>query len=182
MNPIEREIRSWLEQVVIGLNLCPFAGAPYRNDQVRIVLSDAETEQALLAELQQELERIDEVAPHEIETTLLVATKVLAEFDDYNQFLDEVDDLLVRGGWEGVYQVASFHPRYQFAGTEAADVGNFTNRAPRPILHIIRESSIDRALEDYSNPEAIPDRNIQQMQSLTPQEIRDLFPWLADFG
>ena len=178
MNSAEQEIRAWIERVVIGLNLCPFAGTPYREGKVRIALCEAETERLLLKDLQRELELLDE-SPDQIETTLLIVARLLAEFEDYNQFLDRVDGLLLRGGWEGVYQVASFHPHYRFAGTAANDRGNLTNRAPWPILHIIREASIDRALQDYPDPDAIPERNIQKLQSLTAQEIRELFPGLA---
>ena len=175
---IEQQVRQWLEQVVVGLNLCPFAGAPFREGRVRITSSEAETEEALLANLQQELQRINEAPAEELETTLLVVPGMLADFDDYNQFLDAVDDLLQREGWEGEYQVASFHPQYRFHATEPGDAGNLTNRAPWPILHILREASIDEALESYPDPDDIPERNIQKMEALTPEERRALFPWL----
>ncbi|MCY2967000.1 MAG: DUF1415 domain-containing protein [Planctomycetota bacterium] len=174
----ERDVRVWLERVVIGLNLCPFAGQPYRNGTVRIVISDSATPDSLLAELRTELQRLDETPATELETTLLVLTKMLAKFDDYNQFLDEVDDLLVAEEWDGIYQVASFHPDYQFAETRPEDAGNLTNRAPWPILHLLREESVERAVESDLNVEAIPARNIAKMESLTAEERRELFPWL----
>ena len=178
MEAEEREIRQWLEQVVIGLNLCPFAGGPFRNGLVRITISHATTEEALLADLRGELERLDATPSATLETTLLAVVDMLSDFEDYNQFLDQVDYLLGLEGWEGVYQVATFHPHYRFAKTKANDPGNLTNCSPWPILHIIREASIDQALSEYPDPNKIPARNIQQMKSLTPEQIKALFPWL----
>ncbi|MBI5759492.1 MAG: DUF1415 domain-containing protein [Planctomycetales bacterium] len=176
---VEHDVRQWLEQVVIGLNLCPFAGTPYRNGQIRISISQAVTEEALLADLQRELKLIDETPAATVESTLLVVTGLLADFEAYNQFLAEIDVLLRRGGWEGELQVASFHPQYRFLGTEPDDAGNLTNRSPWPILHIIREASIDKALADYPEPESIPERNIRKMKSLSSEERCSFFPWLV---
>jgi hypothetical protein len=175
---IEQQVRLWLEKVVIGLNLCPFAGAPYRSGQIRIHVSQATSELALLEDLRSELQCIDSTPAATLETTILVVAGMLADFADYNFFLDEVDVFLRRGGWDGEYQVASFHPQYCFEGTDAFDAGNLTNRAPWPLLHIIREASIDQALSSYPDPDAIPERNIAKMNLLTPEERRDLFPWL----
>ncbi len=172
---VDHQVRKWLEQVVIGLNLCPFAGTPYRNGQIRITVSQATTEELLLAELQRELLLLNETPADTMETTLLVVENLLSDFDVYNQFLDDVDLLLLRGGWEGAFQVASFHPQYKFLGTEEDDAGNLTNRSPWPILHIIREASIDKALSDYPESESIPERNIQKMKSLSLEEKRKYF-------
>jgi hypothetical protein len=180
MEAAEQQVRQWLEQVVIGLNLCPFAAAPYRNGLVRITVSQSATQAQLLADLQSELMQIDATPAASVETTLLVIVGLLADFDAYNEFLTDVDTLLRTGGWEGKYQVASFHPRYRFRGTRDDDACNLTNRSPWPILHIIREASIDRALSDYPEPEAIPDRNIRTTRSLNPDERRRYFPWLAE--
>ena len=176
---IEQQVRQWLEQVVIGLNLCPFAGLPYRNGQVRIAVSQAATEDTLLADLQRELALIDQTPASTLETTLLVVPGMLTGFDAYNEFLTPVDDLLRQEGWEGKYQVATFHPQYRFRGARDDDPGNLTNRAPWPILHILREASITQALADYPDPATIPERNIDKMHSLTSQEIHDYFPWLS---
>jgi hypothetical protein len=176
--PIEQQVRLWLEQIVIGLNLCPFAGASYRSGQIRIHVSQATNELALLEDLRSELERINSTPAATLETTILVVAGMLADFADYNVFLDEVDVFLRRGSWDREYQVASFHPQYRFEGTDASDAGNLTNRAPWPLLHIIREASIDQALSSYPDPDAIPERNMKKMSSLTPDERRDLFPWL----
>ncbi len=178
MDPIEGQVRQWLERVVIGLNLCPFAGAPYRNGQIRITISQADTRDTLLETLQSEFELLHASPPDRIETTLVVLTGMLGEFLEYNDFLEDVDELIEVCGWEGEFQVASFHPQYRFDGTSKKDPGNLTNRAPWPILHILRESSVEQALEEYPDPDAIPDRNIAKMKSLSKPEIRDLFPWL----
>ena len=176
MEDVEHEVRQWLEQVVIGLNLCPFAGTPYRNGQIRISVSRAVTAETLLADLQSELVLIDGTSATTVETTLLVVTGLLADFEAYNQFLAEVEALLRHGGWEGEYQVASFHPRYRFLGTKDDDSGNLTNRSPWPILHILREASLDKALSDYPEPGSIPERNIRKMKSLSLEERRKYFP------
>jgi hypothetical protein len=178
IDAVEQQVRQWLEQVVIGLNLCPFAGAPYRNGQVRISVSQATTDEMLLADLQRELALIDQAPVADLETTVLVVARMLADFDVYNEFLAPAEALLKQAGWVGKYQIASFHPHYRFRGMRDDDAGNLTNRSPWPILHILREFSIDRALADYPDPEAIPERNIDKMQSLTPQQTRDYFPWL----
>ena len=178
MDDIKAQIQQWLEQVVIGLNLCPFAGAPFRNGQVRIVVSQATADADLLADLQRELTLIDHTPATTLETTLVVVANMLTAFEDYNQFLDEVDILLRRGGWEGRYQVASFHPQYRFEGTAPDDSGNLTNRSPYPILHIIREASIDQAVAEYPGVDDIPERNIEKMHSLTADDRRRYFPWL----
>lgn len=172
------QVRWWLEQVVVALNLCPFAGGPLRDGRIRIVASEAKTAASLLADLESELIRLENTASESLETTLVVITEWLQNFNDYNQFLDEVDWLLAQRDWEGVFQVASFHPQYQFAETEPADAGNLTNRAPWPILHLLREDSVGAALQDTADPEAIPARNICRMESLNADERRRLFPWL----
>jgi len=117
-----------------------------------------------LAALQDELKLLEHDAA--VETTLLIFTDVLQNFDDYNQFLEVADSLLIQMGLEGVYQIASFHPQYQFEGSDADDVENFTNRSPYPMLHLLREQSLDRVLADFENPEQIPLRNIELMKSL----------------
>lgn len=177
-----KAVEQWLEQVVIGLNLCPFASKPYREKQVRIQVCEADTELALLETLQDELRLIDENPPTEpgtgIETTLLVIPNLLQRFDDYNQFLDLVDALLEEFSWTEEYQIASFHPQYCFAGVAPESPENLTNRSPYPLLHIIREASIAAALEHYTDPEGIPERNIEKMKALSEDEKRRLFGYL----
>ena len=163
---IETDVRRWLERAVIGLNLCPFAKAVYVKDQVRIVISDASTERALLEELGEELALLRDTPAEQVDTTLLVHPQVLGDFLDYNDFLGDADALVEAMDLDGVLQVASFHPQYQFAGSEPDDADNLTNRAPYPILHLLREASIDRAVAAYPDPDAIIERNIATVREL----------------
>lgn len=172
------DINQWLDEVVIGLNLCPFAAKPQREKRVRIAISHATDEETLLNDLQTELERLSDTPVDELETTLLAIPDMLENFEDYNDFLDAVDLWVEQFGWEGELQVASFHPQYQFADTEADEPGNLTNRSPWPLLHIIREESLEQAIEHYPDVEGIPERNIKRMEALTADEKRKLFPYL----
>ena len=171
---IEADVRRWLERAVIGLNLCPFAKAVYVKDQVRIVVSDASTERALLEQLGEELALLRDTPAEQVDTTLLVHPQVLGDFLDYNDFLDDADALIEAMDLDGVLQVASFHPHYQFAGTEPDDAENLTNRAPHPILHLLREDSIDRAVAAYPQPDAIIERNVATMRELGTEGFRKL--------
>ena len=179
MNPIESAVRQWLDRVVIGLNLCPFAGKPVREERVRVCVSTAANELELLTELQMELQKLDETPVAELETTVIAIPQILADFADYNDFLDQVDRLLEQFEWSGDYQVASFHPRYQFAGTMPDDAENLTNRAPYPLLHLLREDSVEAALDSHPDPERIPEDNIRKMQALSAEQREQLFPYLA---
>ena len=163
---IETDVRRWLERAVIGLNLCPFAKAVYVKDQVRIVISDASTERALLEELGEELALLRDTPAEQVDTTLLVHPQVLGDFLDYNDFLGDADALVEAMDLDGVLQVASFHPQYQLAGSQPDDADNLTNRAPYPILHLLREASIDRAVAAYPDPDAIIARNIATVREL----------------
>lgn len=175
---VELQTRNWLQQVVIGLNLCPFASKPYLDNQVRIAVSDCTEEACLLDDLLNELQYLDGHDAQEVETTLLVIPGMLTDFYDYNDFLDSAEAALEDGGWTGTYQIASFHPRYQFAGTAPEDAENLTNRAPYPILHLIREASLEKALKHYPDPEMIPERNIETVENLTDEQKCSLFPFL----
>ncbi len=162
--------RSWLEKEVIGLNLCPFAAAVHQAGQIRYVVSEATTTKQLRAELLEELLFLKEADPAKVDTTLLIHPDVLADFMEFNDFLDVADDVLKDLGLVGDIQVASFHPRYQFENTEPDDVTNRTNRSPYPTLHLLREASVERALEEYpGDPEDIPRNNIETMRRLGPQ-------------
>lgn len=158
--------RNWLGKAVIGLNLCPFAKSVYVKDQVRIIVSDAKDPAALLEHLMTELRLLADSDPEEIDTTLLVHPYVLQRFLDFNDFLEIADAALEDMGLEGELQVADFHPKFQFAGTTLNDVSNNTNRSPFPTLHLIRESSIDRAVEAFPDAATIYERNIALMQEL----------------
>lgn len=178
MQTIENSVQRWLEEVVIGLNLCPFAAKPQRKQQIRLSVSTARTEQQLLSDLQAELLLLDSTAPGALETTLLIIPNMLAEFEEYNQFLDLTDALLQQYNWQGHYQIASFHPHYRFAGTGNDDAENLTNRSPYPILHILREASLEKALQNYPAPEHIPERNINKIKNLSLSEVQKYFPYL----
>ena len=160
------ETRAWVDRAVIGLNLCPFAKAPQVKGLVRYVASSATDPAALLADLITELERLAESKPEKLETTLLIHPGVLADFADYNDFLEVAEDTVAELDLEGVIQVASFHPNYQFDGSEADDIGNATNRSPYPSLHLIREESIDRAVEAFPDAETIYETNIATLEKL----------------
>jgi hypothetical protein len=163
---VEARVRRWLERAVIGLNLCPFAKAVYVKRQVRIVVSDATTPRDLLEQLGEELALLRDTPADEVDTTLLVHPLVLADFLAYNAFLDDADALVQALDLEGELQVASFHPDYQFAGTAPDEVDNLTNRAPYPILHLLREASVERAVAAYPDPDAIIERNIATVRAL----------------
>ena len=160
------ETQRWLERAVIGLNLCPFAKAVHAKGQVRYVLSAATTPEALLEQLAGELLLLRDTPAAQVDTTLLVHPDVLGDFLDYNDFLDQADALVAELGLEGVLQVASFHPQYQFADSEPGDIANYTNRSPHPTLHLLREDSVERAVAAYPDPDAIIDRNIQTLTDL----------------
>ena len=175
MNPIEAT-QDWLEKAVIGLNLCPFAKAVQARGQIRWVLSDAQDTETLLAELVNELRHLADADPALTDTTLLVHPQALIDFLDFNDFLQQADAALEQLGLEGVLQIAPFHPQFQFAGTGADDVGNFSNRSPFPTLHLLREESIDRAVEAFPQAEAIYERNIETLQALGTEGWQWLFP------
>ncbi|MDB6164482.1 MAG: hypothetical protein JWL98_1914 [Xanthomonadaceae bacterium] len=156
----------WLERAVIGLNLCPFAKAVVAKGQVRFVLSDASTRSALLAELGEELLLLRDTPAERIDTTLLIHPQVLGDFLDYNDFLDDADALVETLELDGVLQVASFHPDYRFADSEADAVEDFTNRAPYPTLHLLREDSVSRAVDAFPDPDAIVQRNVETLRVL----------------
>ena len=173
-DPIELT-RRWLERAVIGLNLCPFAKAVYVKQQVRFVLSDATTPEALLEQLAEELVLLRDTGPEQVDTTLIVHPDVLTDFLDYNDFLDNADAAVEALDLQGVLQVASFHPDYQFAGAAPDDIGNYTNRAPFPTLHLLREASVDRAVEAFPDPDAIVERNLRTLDELGHAGWRKLF-------
>lgn len=162
---------------MIGLNLCPFAKAVYVKQQVRFVLSEATTREALRAELDDELALLRDTDPGVLDTTLIVHPGVLADFVDYNDFLDEADAAVEALDLQGILQVASFHPDYRFAGVADDDIGNFTNRSPYPTLHLLREASIDRAVAAFPDPDVIVERNLQTLEALGHDGWRQL---LAD--
>lgn len=158
--------RKWLERAVIGLNLCPFAKSVYVKEQVRYVVSPAISPEQLLETLMDELQHLSDTSADEVDTTLLIHPFVLNDFEDYNEFLDVADVAVEDMQLDGELQVASFHPDYQFADSDVNDIGNYTNRAPYPILHLLREDSIARAVEAFPQAEEIFEKNIATMEKL----------------
>lgn len=165
-------VRHWLETLVVGLNLCPFAKRELMNNRVRFSVTEAVTEAELLNDLHAELELLNH--DQAVATTLLIHPNVLQDFLDYNQFLSYADDLLAQMGLEGIFQIASFHPGYQFAGTRLDDVENYTNRSPYPLLHLIREESLERAIANYPDTNRIPKHNIGLLESLGKDKMQAL--------
>jgi len=158
--------QAWLEKAVIGLNLCPFAKAVHIKKQIRYVVSDANTADALRAELIRELLMLQATDPVDIDTTLLIHPYVLGDFLDYNDFLDIVESAIDDLALAGEIQVASFHPDYQFAGTAPDDIDNYTNRSPYPTLHLLRETSIERAVAAFPDAALIFEKNIATMRRI----------------
>lgn len=157
---------AWLERAVIGLNLCPFAKSVHVKGQVHYAVSQATTPEALLLDLMNELKGLVASDAKARDTTLLIAPLCLQDFMDYNDFLDLADRALVDLELDGVLQIASLHPHYQFADTQPDDVTNYTNRSPYPTLHLLREDSIDRAVDAFPNPESIFETNMHTLKTL----------------
>jgi hypothetical protein len=169
-----KQTRHWLEKAVIGLNLCPFAKAVYVKNQVRLVVSQARHADDLLEELDRELDLLVATPAEEIDTTLLIHPTLFDDFLDFNDFLEIAEGVLDEHGLEGVVQLASFHPKFQFDGTEPDDITNYTNRAPFAMLHLLREESIDRAVQAFPQAEAIFEENIKTLERLGYSGWQDL--------
>ena len=178
INAITEQVDQWLNDVVIGLNLCPFAAKPQRNKQIKIFVSEASQEEALLEDILLQLIELSNTEPEKLETTLVVVPNMLQDFWDYNFFIDWVEGLIKKQDWEGIFQVATFHPDYCFGGAEPEDDENLTNRSPYPVFHLIREESMEKVLKHYPDPESIPDTNIARVSALSEEERKKLFPYL----
>lgn len=174
----KENVVNWLKTIVIGLNFCPFARKPFESNLVRIVCEEVVEEDAILELVLSELLKLEETDASEIETTVIALPKAYKDFNNFNSLLFVLNNVLELEGFEGIFQIASFHPAYQFAGTEIDDVGNFTNRSPYPILHILREDSLSRALDSHPDPDGIPDKNIRFLKSLSPEKLKDYFCYL----
>jgi hypothetical protein len=158
--------RHWLEKAVIGLNLCPFAKAVYVKNQVRLVVSHARHADDLLDELDRELDLLVATPAAELDTTLLIHPTLFEDFLDFNDFLEIAEGVVAEHELEGVVQLASFHPQFQFEGTEPDDIGNYTNRAPFAMLHLLREESVEKAVEAFPQADAIYAQNIATLEKL----------------
>lgn len=174
ISQIENRVRRWLERAVIGLNLCPFAKSVYVKDQVRIAICQAQDRHALTAQLYEELQLLASTPAQQTDTTLLVVPCMFEQFSDFNDYLDIAEAVLDELELVGEVQLASFHPFYQFANTEPDDLSNYTNRAPYPILHLLREDSLDKAAEQYPDASVIFQRNVAVVQELGVDNWRRL--------
>jgi hypothetical protein len=168
----------WLERAVIGLNLCPFAKAVHVKKQIRYAVTAAQTADELLAELEHELQLLAGTDPKLLDTTLLIHPQAMVDFLDFHFFLAEADALIRKLGFDGVFQIASLHPQYEFAGSEPDEIENFTNRSPYPTLHLLREASIDRAVAAFPDAADIFEKNIETLNRLGHEGWRRL--WLDD--
>jgi uncharacterized protein len=165
----------WLKTAVIGLNLCPFAKAVQLKNQIRYVVSDATNIDALAEDLVAELESLAEASEEKVDTTLVICPHVLDDFLDFNDFLDVADGIVEELELDGILQVAPFHPQFQFEGTEADDITNYTNRSPFPTLHLLREDSVTRAVEAFPDDLRIAETNIETMKKLGHSGWNKLF-------
>lgn len=165
-NTVSDHTRQWLEKAVIGLNLCPFAKAPHVKNLVRISVSSARHLDGFLEDLDRELQLLGNTPADQLETTLLVHPTLFPDFEVFNQMLDIADAAVAENGLEGIIQIAPFHPDFQFEGTAADDIGNFTNRSPYPTLHLIREDSIAKAAQAFPDASAIFERNIALLEKM----------------
>jgi uncharacterized protein len=165
-DPVVSATRAWIERAVIGLNLCPFAKSVYVGDRIRYAVCDTASPHALADTLEQELLRLQATPAETLDTTLLIHPRVLVDFMEFNAFLDTADAMVERLGLTGVLQIASFHPRYQFAGTQSDDITNFTNRSPHPMLHLLREASVHAAVAAFPQADHIYLRNMETLRRL----------------
>ncbi len=174
---VTEHVKRWLDTFVIELELCPFAKRERVNDTIRFVVSNTDSESGLLGVLAWEL---DHLTTHpDTATTLLIHPGVLKGFSDYNQFLNQTDALLEELELEGTFQIASFHPDYQFADTQPDDAENYTNRAPYPLLHILREASVERAVERHPDADGIPEANLARLRAMGVESLQELLRGIA---
>jgi hypothetical protein len=166
------QVRAWLEELVIGLDLCPFAAAPVRGGRVRYTVCDASGADDIFQAFLAELDAFLQLPASEAETGLFILSRGLQSFDDYLDMLALLEQALADAGLEGIVQLASFHPDYVFAGSEADDPANYSNRAPYPIFHLIREQELEKVLANYPDPGAIPERNIARLRELGLAELQ----------
>lgn len=182
---VEKQVRAWLAECVVGLNLCPFAKPfvfPGQSgvDRLCITLCLDQEPEALRNAFLQELDFLQSSSEQQVATSLLVFPTALQSFDDYLDYFEDAQSLLSQAGLEGLFQLASFHPDYQFAGESAEAAGNFSNRAPYPIIHFLREDMMERVLQDFPNPENIPDQNIATLEGIGAAELKHRWEKLFD--
>lgn len=169
-----QQTKNWVEKIVIGLNLCPFASLPFQNDSIEYTVNTGESIEQHLQQLADCFTRLDARINNsaDIETSLLIYPEAYQKFDNYLELLDYANQLLEDLNYTGTYQIASFHPDYRFAGSAENDASNFSNRSPYPMLHLIRESSLEKAIANYPNVEQIPENNIKKLQKIGYKEMQ----------
>lgn len=173
--------RQWVEAIVVGLNLCPFAAPVVKNATIHYALCEGRNAETVIQAFLAELDRIQSSPEDELATTLLITPYALEEFEQYLDTLDILQSLLERSGLSGVLQLASFHPHYQFAGVPEQDITNWTNRSPFPCFHLIREGMMSRVLMNYGSPDQIPERNMALMRELGRDGMIEKYPPYADY-
>lgn len=178
---VEKITRQWVETMVVGLNLCPFAAPVVKDNSLRYAVTAAQESESLVAAFLAEIELIQTASEADISTTLFIVPAGLEDFYDYLDHLRLFEELLVESGLDGVLQLASFHPGYLFAGVPEDDLSHWSNRSPWPAFHIIREAEMGRALTHYAKPEQIPERNIKLLRELGRERLIALFPPFADY-
>ncbi len=174
MENIEMQTKKWLANFVIGLNLCPFAKVPFKTDKIRYRVYEGKDEEGLALALADELLLLQAIPAATLETTLIIHPQLYTNFLDYNDFLEIADNILLQTGMAGEVQIASFHPDYQFADTAPDDRENYTNRSPFPMLHLLREASVEKAVDFYPDAENIPLRNTEKLRAMSLEEIERL--------
>jgi hypothetical protein len=177
---VEDRVRRWLEGAVIGLNLCPFARPVYAGDQVHLAVASQTSFDEVIGETLVEVDRLLDHASDDIATTLVICPNALSDFDEFLEAVEIVEALLTEAGADGILQVAHFHPDYQFAGTRPDDLENYTNRAPYPIIHLLREAQVSEAIESHPDPETIPQRNIERLEKLGRDGLAKLWSTWSD--
>ena len=172
--------RKWIASFVVRYHLCPFAKHPLVNDTIRFVVYEGTEEEELIRCLKEELEQLSTGSPTVAETTFLIHPNILNNFYSYNDFLTIADQLIFALDLEGILQIASFHPRYQFGGTTEEEVTNYTNRSPFPMLHLLREESVEVALDHYEDAESIPEKNMETMRKLGKDKLLEILKGMND--
>ena len=180
MQQAEQHIRAWLETFVVGLDLCPFARPYLNSDQLRISVCEATSQEELRHAFLSELDVMQRSVESETATSLLVIPNALADFAQYLDFLDEAQSLLEACALDGVFQLASFHPDYCFEGESSDAAGNYTNRAPYPVIHLLREDMLTRVLMGFPEPEAIPERNVEELERMGLEDLKARWQKLFD--
>lgn len=177
---VREAVASWLETVVIGLNLCPFAAPVVRGGGARIAVGEGETAEDGVQLALEEAVRLLEDVDASVSTTLVALPRGAEDFQRFLDIVATVEEALEEAGAAGVLQVATFHPDYQFEGTEPEDVTNYTNRAPVPVLHLLREADVEEAVDSHSDPEGIPERNMARLEDLGVEGVQRLWPSVHD--